>query len=38
VKDDDEEFQEYDPHLLMYKVNIWREGIEMIDELHLKPK
>lgn len=32
-----EQFEEYDAHLLMIKLNMWREGIESLDENILKP-
>jgi len=32
-----EEWTEYDPHLMMLKINVWRPDIEFLDEAHLKP-
>jgi ubiquitin carboxyl-terminal hydrolase 47 len=32
-----EVFEDYDPKLIMLKINIWRPDIEFLDEFHMKP-
>ena len=36
-KTDSEEFEKYDPNLIVVKINLWREGLTSLIEEVLQP-
>lgn len=38
TKNSYEEFQDYDPHKIALKINLWRENIESLEEKDLNPE
>lgn len=38
TKNSNEVFENYDPHRIVLKINLWRENIESLEEKDLNPE
>ena len=37
IKPSDMTFEEYNPNMITFKVNLWKEGIQNLEEKYLSP-